>query len=145
MAPLGPYSKVPVSALLDEVASARALDRDAVFVHFDLWHDEPRVYLTSPALQQLDPEDAGYAVALNRLNELNLRHRFVKWTVTDGVLFAVHDLLGTTLQAGELINAVMSIAGAVHNACEELEDVTGGLRYDEIIADVELSDVEDDF
>ena len=119
-------------------------DRDAVFVHVDDFNGSPRVFVSSPALSNLDPEDPGYALLLNQLNELNAQHRFAKWFITDGTLLCAHDLLGSTLQADQLLNAVMSVAGAVHNACEdrELEDVTGGDRYD--VDELAMSEVEDD-
>jgi hypothetical protein len=104
--------------------------QDAVFVHFDCVGDHVRVLLTSPALQELDPEDAGYAVLLNELNDLNASHRFVKWLIDDGTtLLGVHDLLGDTLQAPELLNAVYAMAGAANGAAERFADATGGRRY----------------
>jgi hypothetical protein len=118
--------------------------RDAVFIHFDEWQKYVRVALTSPVLQQLDREDAGYVVAMNRVNELNRRHRFVKWTLDGEVLLVAHDLLGDTLDADELVNAVYSVAGAAANAADELEDATGGWRYDEMVDELELSEVEED-
>jgi hypothetical protein len=116
---------------------------DAVFIHFEQRGDAVRIFLTSPALQRLDPEDPGYALVLNRLNELNRRHGFVKWIVDDGTLMAVHDLLGDHLQAGELLNALGAMTTAVQEAVKELADEVGGERYAEAVAR-ELEEIEDE-
>jgi hypothetical protein len=117
---------------------------DAVFIRFEAVGERVRIVLTSPALQDLDPEDAGYAVLLNGLNDLNASHRFVKWLVDDETtLLGVHDLLGDTLRADELLNAVYALAGATANAAERFEDVTGGTRYAEAV-ELVLEEIEDD-
>ena len=116
--------------------------RDAVFIQFSRWGDGVRVRVNSPALQDLDEGDAGYAVLLNRVGELNRDHVFVKWTVEDRLLLASHDLLADELRACELVNAVRTMARAVRRAAGELADITGGTRYqDMLVADRE--EVED--
>ncbi len=116
---------------------------DAVFIHFARWGDGVRVRVGSPALQSLDEEDAGYAVLLNRVGELNREHVFVKWTVEDQTLLASHDLLGDELRACELVNAVEVMARAVGDTAGELADLTGGARYQDMLAD-DLEEVEDE-
>lgn len=116
--------------------------RDAVFLHFDCWLGRPCVQVTSPVLQRLDPEDAGHAVLLNRLNELNTESPFVKWTVLDDKLIAGCDLLGERMQAVELRHAIDAVREAAVRVGDELELVTGGVRYEEILAEYES--VEDD-
>jgi hypothetical protein len=119
---------------------------EAVFIHFDQFGEHVRIYLTSPALQQLDPEDAGYAVLLNAVNDLNLSHRFAKWVINDETtLLGVHDLLGDSLQAGELLNAVYALASAADDTATRYADATGGIRYaaatgvfDEVEDDIEF-------
>ncbi len=116
--------------------------RDAVFVHFRGRGGRVHIAITSPALQDLDREDAGYAVLLNRLNELNCNQAFVRWMVIDDTLVAAHDLLGEGLRAEPLVNAIHAVASAARDAADELEPVTGGLRYDEL-ADPPTADVDD--
>jgi hypothetical protein len=114
-----------------------------VFIHFDRWGDGVRVFVTAPALQQVDPDGAGAAVVTARLNELNRRHRFAKWLFDDGTLLAVHDLLGDHLHRDELLNAVYSLAGAAQDAADELAEDSGGLRYGDLV-EVEDFEVDDD-
>jgi hypothetical protein len=117
--------------------------RDAVFIQFRRWGDGVRVRVNSPALQELDRGDAGYAVLLNRVGELNRDHVFVKWTVDDRLLLASHDLLGDELRACELVNSVGTMARAVRRAADELADVTGGTRYQDMLVG-ECEEVEDE-
>ena len=77
----------------------------------------------SPVLQDIHPESAGAAQALNMLNDLNRSFFFVKFTYRDGILIARYDLLGETLQAGELVNALYEIAGAADRLDDELAEV----------------------
>ncbi len=105
--------------------------QEAVFIHFDRWGDRVRIYLTAPALQDIDPESAGGAAASAALGGLHRSHRFVKWLFEDGTLLAVHDLLGDDLQRSELLNAVYALASAAHNAADRFGEETGGLRYSE--------------
>jgi hypothetical protein len=103
----------------------------AVFVDFNDWQDDSVVITVhSPVLQDIDPESAGAAAALNLLNDLNRAHFFAKFTFRDGILIARYDLLGETLQAGELINAVYEIAGAADRLDDELSTTLGGKPYD---------------
>jgi len=116
---------------------------DAVFIHFGRWGDGVRVHLSSPALDELDREDPGYAVLLNRLNEFNKEYPFVKWMVEDEMLIASHDLLGDELRACEVVGAVHTMTRAVRMVADEFADVTGGRRYDEFPAE-DLEEVEDE-
>jgi hypothetical protein len=103
----------------------------AVFVDFDQWQDDGVVITVhSPVLQDIHPESAGAAHALNLLNELNRSFFFVKFTFRDGILIARYDLLGDTLQAGELVNALYEIAGAADRLDDELADALGGKPYE---------------
>jgi hypothetical protein len=103
----------------------------AVFIDFNDWQDDSVVITVhSPVLQDIDPESAGAAAALNLLNDLNRAHFFAKFTFRDGILIARYDLLGETLQAGELINAVYEIAGAADRLDDELSTTLGGKPYD---------------
>ena len=103
----------------------------AVFIDFDDWQDDSVVITVhSPVLQDIHPESAGAAQALNLLNELNRSFFFVKFTFRDGILIARYDLLGDTLQAGELVNALYEIAGAADRLDDELADLLGGKPYE---------------
>ena len=61
---------------------------------------------------------------------MNRSHFFVKFTYRDGILIARYDLLGETLQAGELINAIYEIAGAADRLDDELAATLGGKPYE---------------
>ena len=103
----------------------------AVFIDFDTWQDSSVVITVhSPVLQDIDSESAGAAQALNLLNELNRGFFFVKFTFRDGILVARYDLLGDTLQAGELVNALYEIAGAADRLDDELSEMLGGKPYE---------------
>ena len=103
----------------------------AVFIDFDTWQDDGVVITVhSPVLQDIDPESAGAAQALNLLNELNRSFFFVKFTFRDGILIARYDLLGDTLQAVELVNALYEIAGAADRLDDELAETLGGKPYE---------------
>src|SRR4051812_7017750 len=103
----------------------------AVFVDFNDWQDDSVVITVhSPVLQDIDPEGAGAAATLNLLNGLNRSFFFVKFTFRDGALIARYDLLGETLQAGELINAIYEIAGAADRLDDELADSLGGKPFE---------------
>jgi hypothetical protein len=103
----------------------------AVFIDFDTWQDDSVVITVhSPVLQDIHPESAGAAQALNLLNELNRSFFFVKFTFRDGILIARYDLLGETLQAGELVNALYEIAGAADRLDDELAGLLGGIPYE---------------
>src|SRR3954451_5407772 len=103
----------------------------AVFIDFDQWQDDGVVITVhSPVLQDIHPESAGAAQALNLLNDLNRSFFFVKFTFRDGILIARYDLLGETLQAGELINALFEIAGAADRLDDELVHSIGGKPYE---------------
>lgn len=117
--------------------------RDAVFLHFHPWGDGVRIGVTSPVLHGLDLQDAGFAVVLNRLNDLNREFRFIKWTVEEDRLIAAHDLLGSELRAGELCNVIFAMAGAVNTTADELEPLTGALRYAAVV-EANAPDADDD-
>ena len=103
----------------------------AVFIDFDTWQDDGVVITVhSPVLQDIHPESAGAAQALNMLNDLNRSFFFVKFTYREGILIARYDLLGETLQAGELVNALYEIAGAADRLDDELAEVLGGKPYE---------------
>jgi hypothetical protein len=108
----------------------------AVFIDFQPWQDDSVVItLHSPILQDIDPESAGAAQALNILNDLNRSFFFVKFTFLDGILIARYDLLGETLQAGELVNAIYEIAGAADRLDDELAGALGGKPYEAKLAE----------
>lgn len=103
----------------------------AVFIDFNEWQDDGVVVTVhSPVLQDIDPESPGAAQALNLLNDLNGSFFFVKFTFRDGILSARCDLLGDTLSAGELVNALYAIAGAADQLDDRLADVLGGKPYE---------------
>jgi hypothetical protein len=106
-------------------------DSAAVFIDFREWQDDSVVIIVhSPILQDIDPESPGAAHALNLLNDLNRSFFFVKFTFRDGVLIARYDLLGESLQPGELVNAVYEIAGAADRLDDELAGALGGKPYE---------------
>lgn len=116
-------------------------NEDAVFIDFAPWgSDHVRIAVVCPAVQGIAPETAGHVAALARANELNQDHGFVKWVLDGDTLSAVYDLLGDHLQAGELLNAVYTLAHTVNMVAEELVLVTGGERYGELSAE-ELSEL----
>ena len=103
---------------------------EAVFIDFDRWGDDSvLITVSSPALDDIEADSIGAAIALNRLNELNGSHRFVKYLLADGTLMVATDLLGDTLQAGELLNVVFGVAGAAREVVEQLQPEVGGLRH----------------
>ena len=96
----------------------------AVFIDFNAWQDDGVVITVhSPVLQDIDPESAGAAQALNLLNDLNRRSSSSSSRTATGILIARYDLLGDTLQAGELVNALYEIAGAADRLDDELAEV----------------------
>jgi hypothetical protein len=106
----------------------------AVFIDFDSWQDDGVVIsVHSPVLQGIDPESAGAAQALNLLNDLNRSFFFAKFTFRDGSLIARYDLLGDSLQAGELTNALFEIAGAADRLDDELSGTLGGKPYERML------------
>ena len=103
----------------------------AVFIDFNEWQDDSVVITVhSPVLQDIDPASAGAAQALNMLNDLNRSFFFVKFTYREGILIARYDLLGDTLQAVELVNALYEIAGAADRLDDELAGMLGGKPYE---------------
>jgi hypothetical protein len=112
----------------------------AVFIAFTPWREGVAITVTAPILQEIDGSSPGAAVLLNRLNELNLNHRFLKFVYDDGALVAVYDLLGDRLQATELLNAVYVVAAAADHLDDELVDEIGGKRFEDVLE--ELEDVE---
>src|SRR3954464_15637133 len=103
----------------------------AVFIDFNDWQDDSVVITVhSPVLQDIHPESAGAAQALNMLNDLNRSFFFVKFTYREGILIARYDLLGETLQAGELVNALYEIAGAAAPPRDGRPPVLGGKPYE---------------
>jgi hypothetical protein len=103
----------------------------AVFIDFERWQgDSVVITVHSPVLQDINPESAGAAQALNLLNDLNRGFFFVKFTFRDGILIARYDLLGDALQAVELVNALFEIAGAADRLDDELAAMLGGKPYE---------------
>lgn len=106
---------------------------EAVFVDFGRWHDDSvMISVTSRALQEIAADSIGAAVVLNRLNELNNDNRFLKFVFVDEMLVVAHDLLGDTLQAGELLHAVYGVANAARRVAEDLQPEVGGKRHCEM-------------
>ncbi len=115
----------------------------AVFVAFTPWRDGVAITVTAPILQEIDEESPGAALLLNRLNELNLNHRFLKFVYEEGTLVAVYDLLGDRLQAIELLNAVYIVAAAADHLDDELIDEVGGKRFEDVLEQIEGVEGED--
>lgn len=102
-----------------------------VFVHVYTWNETSvLIKVHSPVVQDIDPESPGGAEALNLLNVLNQAHVFVKFRLYNGTLIAEYDLLGDTLQAGELRNALLTVAAAADGLDGDLADRLGGKRFD---------------
>jgi hypothetical protein len=122
------------------------VDGDAVFVDFKRWGDDSvAITVSSPALQELEEESIGAAIVLNRLNGLNDARRFIKYVYVDESLVVASDLLGDTLQAGELLNAIYGVANAAREVAEELQPEVGGKRHFEMAECVADADIEFDF
>ncbi|MEA2170643.1 MAG: hypothetical protein QOF76_3943 [Solirubrobacteraceae bacterium] len=103
----------------------------AVFIHVYAWGESSVVIkVHSPVVQDIDPVSPGGAVALNLLNELNHQHVFVKFRLHEQSLIAEYDLLGDTLQAGELRNALLTVAAAADGLDDDLAEQVGGKRFD---------------
>lgn len=117
----------------------------AVFIAFLPWRDGVSITVSAPILSDIDPSAPGAAVALNRLNELNLSHRFLKFVFDDGTLVAIYDLLGDRLQAEELLNAVYVVAAAADHLDDELIVEMGGKRFEEVLEELgeEVEDEEE--
>ena len=120
----------------------------AVFVNFMPWREGVSITVSAPILQDIDPAAPGAAVALNRLNELNMNHRFIKFVFDDGALMAIYDLLGDRLQAAELLNAVYVVAAAADHLDDALIDEIGGKRFEDVLEEIEelenLEDIEEE-
>jgi hypothetical protein len=114
-----------------------------VFINFMPWRDGVSITVSAPVLQDIDPSAPGAAVALNRLNELNMNHRFIKFVYDDGALMAIYDLLGDRLQATELLNAVYVVAAAADHLDDELIDEIGGKRFEDVLEEIEEMEEED--
>jgi hypothetical protein len=110
---------------------------DAVFVNFGPWGDGVLITVSSPALQDIEADSVGAAIALSRVNELNRTHRLLKYMFVDDSLVVVYDLLGDTLQAGELINAIRTVAAGARELVEELQHEVGGASYEDWAEQVE--------
>lgn len=109
----------------------------AVFIAFTPWRDGVAITVSAPILQEIDQASPGAALLLNRLNELNMDHRFLKFVYDDGALVAVYDLLGDRLQAAELLNAVYLVAAAADHLDDELVDEIGGMRFEDVLEEIE--------
>lgn len=108
----------------------------AVFIEFDPWQDGGVVIsVSAPILQDIDVAGPGAAAAMNRLNSLNREHRFLKFTYDDGVLAAGCELLGDTLQAPELLNAIFVTAAAADQLDDALREEVGGKTYEAALDD----------
>jgi Putative bacterial sensory transduction regulator len=102
-----------------------------VFIHVYPWNEASvMIKVHSPVVQDIDPESPGGAEALNLINVLNQAHVFVKFRLHNGTLIAEYDLLGDTLQAGELRNALLTVAQASDQLDDDLADRLGGKRFD---------------
>jgi Putative bacterial sensory transduction regulator len=117
-------------------------DSAAVFIDFDTWQEGVVVTVHSPVLQGIDEDGPGAAVALNRLNELNRRHFFTKFTFANGTLVAEYDLLGDQLKAVELVNAIVVVAAAADRLDDELREDLGGKPYVELLEERVEADAE---
>jgi hypothetical protein len=115
-----------------------------IFITFMPWNDGVSITVSSPILQDIDPAAPGAAVALNRLNELNLNHRFIKFVFREGALVAIYDLLGDRLQAEELLNAVYIVAAAADHLDDTLIDEIGGKRFEDVMEELEELEEEEE-
>ena len=109
----------------------------AVFIAFTPWRDGVAITVSAPILQEIDQASPGAALLLNRLNELNMDHRFLKFVYDDGALVAVYDLLGDRLQAAELLNAVYLVAAAADHLDDQLVEEIGGMRFEDVLEEIE--------
>jgi hypothetical protein len=130
----------------DDKRSYRLLFGTAgVFIHFHPWGENSvAIKVHSPVVQDIDPESPGGAEALNLLNDLNQGHLFVKFRMVGGTLIAEYDLLGDTLQAGELRNALLTVAAAADNLDDDLADRLGGKRFDTKLEEWDLEQEQDE-
>lgn len=117
----------------------------AVFIRFGPWAKESVVItVSSPILQDVEPDSAGAARALNLLNQLNRTHYFLCFVFADGALTADYDLLADNLQAPELRNAILTVAGAADHLDDELIGEIGGKKYETLLDEWALESDEDD-
>jgi hypothetical protein len=111
----------------------------AVFIHFESWHtDSVVITVSSPILQDIEPESPGAARAYTLLNELNRSRYFIRFTFDDGTLAADYDLLGDTLQAAELVNAIYAVAAAADHLDDALIEEIGGKKYETVLEEWDL-------
>ncbi len=115
-------------------------DSAAVFIGFSPWKDGTVITLSSPILQDIDPDGPGGAAALNILNDLNKNSFFTKFTFEDGTFIVEYDLLADRLQADELMNALSVVATSAEVLDDELVDQLGGKPFREILEERERRD-----
>lgn len=119
-------------------------DSAAVFIGFSPWRDGTVITLSSPILQDIDPESPGAAAALNRVNRLNNNSFFTKFVFDDGALIVEYDLLADRLQAGELMNALSVVATSAEVLDDELVDELGGKAFRTVLEERAAHGEEDD-
>lgn len=112
-------------------------DSSAVFIGFTPWRDGTVITLTSPILQDIDPDGPGGAAALNLLNDLNKNSFFTKFTFDEGTFIVEYDLLADRLQADELMNALSVVATSAEVLDDELVDRLGGRPFRDVLEERE--------
>ena len=101
----------------------------AVFIDFDTWQDNGVVITVhSPVLQDIHPESAGAAQNDCSTSSTKAASSSNSRSATGSI--ARYDLLGDTLQAVELVNALYEIAGAANHLDDELAEMLGGKPYE---------------
>lgn len=126
-------------------AGFRLLFEDAaIFVVADHFGDDVMLTVTSPILSGIERDTPGYALVLNRLNDLNRRHRFLKFMVIRDSLVAAADLRADDLAAGELLNVVRLMATAANRTARKLAKRTGGRTYRQVLIEQMAADADDD-
>ena len=103
----------------------------AVFIDFNEWQDDSVVITVhSPMLQDIDPGQRGRGAGAEHAQRPQPVVLLRQVHLPRGILIARYDLLGETLQAGELVNALYEIAGAADRLDDELAEVLGGKPYE---------------
>jgi hypothetical protein len=112
----------------------------AVFISAISYRDGTAVHLDAPVVVDFDMKEQ-IARAILAANELNIKSYFGKFTVygedARGTISVEMDVLGDDLQASELTNALMIVAGLADETDDRLEAEIGGKTYAELVKEQE--------
>jgi hypothetical protein len=108
----------------------------AVFITFNEAIGAPTISLSSPVLVDVDLKDDNFAKAHMLMNDLNCNNYLAKFCLYRdeageiGVVRLEYDLLGSQLQAEELVAALAQIAGMADHFDDPLREGLGGKPFE---------------